>query len=334
MRKILFKYLSPTRAGVLKDGMIRFSQSSALNDPFESTAVVSTTAMLKQLDEEADLELERIIDEYGRDRLTPENHEQIGVARESAYRQIRAKVNPGKFGRRLKAMMGVEIGVLSLSRTSKSVLMWSHYAQDHTGFVIGLDPSHQFFFENDAKGMSTEAYDVTYGGLRAEIDPDDPEIYRKLLCQKSLAWKYEKETRVFRSLNAENSCGKDAKGLPVHLFCIPKEAICTIIFGANSSPSLRAEVFNYVQLQNISARVYQARISESSFRIFFDAIGKGFPIPGSDWNMTSNSFPQCAGVLPFEMEEVIYGRYLYHGIYRYPSPSAANIINLDNNWIK
>lgn len=97
---------------------------------------------------------------------------------------------------------------------------------------------------------------------------------------------------------------------------------------------MRAEVFNYVQLQNISARVYQARISESSFRIFFDAIGKGFPIPGSDWNMTSNSFPQCAGVLPFEMEEVIYGRYLYHGIYRYPSPSAANIINLDNNWIK
>jgi site-specific DNA-adenine methylase len=35
---IVYKYLSPNRASVLENGLIRFTQSGALNDPFETTA--------------------------------------------------------------------------------------------------------------------------------------------------------------------------------------------------------------------------------------------------------------------------------------------------------
>ncbi|EQM49643.1 hypothetical protein D051_4091 [Vibrio parahaemolyticus VPCR-2010] len=30
-------------------------------------------------------------------------------------------------------------GYLSLSKTNKNILMWSHYAQNHEGFVLGFD---------------------------------------------------------------------------------------------------------------------------------------------------------------------------------------------------
>lgn len=334
MRRILFKYLTPERASVLDNGLIRFSQAPALNDPFESTALVATASMIKQLDEETDAEIENLIDEYGRDKLLPSDLEKIKLAREMAYRQVRRKVTPGRFGRQLMAMMSAHIGVLSLSRSSKSVLMWSHYARDHTGFVIGLDPSHQFFCEKNAEGNFTEAYDVSYDRDRIAVDQSDPDIYRKLFCQKSPAWKYERETRIFRHLDDESLCGKDAKGIPIHLFCIPKEAICTIIFGANSSPLLRATVFNYICSNEIKAKVYQARISHSNFRIHFNLINSPFSWPGRCWNMISNIFPQCGDINYLDLEELTYGRYLYHGVYRYPSPNAAILLNLENKSIK
>jgi hypothetical protein len=34
---IVYKYLPPNRTSVLEEGLIRFTQSGALNDPFETT---------------------------------------------------------------------------------------------------------------------------------------------------------------------------------------------------------------------------------------------------------------------------------------------------------
>ncbi|EPJ44297.1 MAG: hypothetical protein OFPII_35920 [Osedax symbiont Rs1] len=36
-------------------------------------------------------------------------------------------------------------GILSMTERIDNLLMWSHYADSHTGFVIGFDPSHDFF---------------------------------------------------------------------------------------------------------------------------------------------------------------------------------------------
>ena len=36
-------------------------------------------------------------------------------------------------------------GYLSMSSTNSSILMWSHYANNHEGYIIGFDPKHSFF---------------------------------------------------------------------------------------------------------------------------------------------------------------------------------------------
>lgn len=329
MRRLLFKYLAPDRASVLQNGLIRFSQAAALNDPFESTAAVSTAALIEQLKSDADVELEKIVDEYGREGLDPADFDLIETARERAYYQIRSKLTPGRFGRQVIGMTSTQIGILSLSKSSKSVLMWSHYALDHTGFVIGLNALDPFFFQPDGDGRLSEAQDVLYSSLRAEVDLDDPNRYRKLLCQKSIAWKYERETRLFRLLTAENQWGVDGKGIPLHLFSIPQAAICKIIFGANSSAALRSKIFHYTRLNKIVADIYQSKISHNSFRLIFDKINKPYFHHGADWKIVDYVFSQCSESLPFEIEEIFFGQYLYYGVYRYPAPNIPMLCTLD-----
>jgi Protein of unknown function (DUF2971) len=43
--------------------------------------------------------------------------------------------------------------------------MWSHYARDHTGFVIGFDTSHQYFQKKEHRGL----WKVQYQDVRPEF---------------------------------------------------------------------------------------------------------------------------------------------------------------------
>src|SRR5260370_37668198 len=56
--QIAYKYLHPDRLDVLKNGLIRFTQAAALNDPFESTPCL--------------IELERYLRNQGRERIAKE----------------------------------------------------------------------------------------------------------------------------------------------------------------------------------------------------------------------------------------------------------------------
>lgn len=48
------------------------------------------------------------------------------------------KMSPANIGFELMDRVNKCLGILSLSRTFTNLLMWSHYANNHTGFVIGL----------------------------------------------------------------------------------------------------------------------------------------------------------------------------------------------------
>ncbi len=51
----------------------------------------------------------------------------------------------GKIPAVLQRAANSHIGALSLSETFSNVLMWSHYASQHRGYVIAFDASHAFF---------------------------------------------------------------------------------------------------------------------------------------------------------------------------------------------
>lgn len=152
----------------LSNGLIRLSQSSCLNDPFEMALTDSTNSKLSYQFEGGD----------GKEYTTSR-----AVGAESVM----------KF-----------MGVVSLSETKDNLLMWSHYADSHRGVVIEFDveESEPFTLFNMPKksGFSSKWIfeRVNYRKTRWLEDPalkSDDDIMKHYILTKSDEWIYEKEHR-------------------------------------------------------------------------------------------------------------------------------------------
>jgi hypothetical protein len=94
--------------------------------------------------------------------------------------------------------------ICSFSARNDSILMWSHYADNHRGFCIeykleGLEPSHPFRRKLYPVIYSDDLYDLAFfveslaGPNRADFTPMAPILP---LLHKFSGWKYEEEWRV------------------------------------------------------------------------------------------------------------------------------------------
>lgn len=105
------------------------------------------------------------------------------------------------------------VGVFSLSKTPTHVLLWSHYAANHTGFCVGFrlpdsltthENSHQIIGASDV-GYSTGNPFVEYFReiAAAPAIPEWGEFWVTLLsvgmAVKAESWKYEEEVRILRA---------------------------------------------------------------------------------------------------------------------------------------
>lgn len=276
MPRILFKYLPSSRATVLLNGVIRFTQVGALNDPFESRPSIQAEHLVPSLIEEYTRRLDELASVWNNGQLTRQEQDELEQAKRELDGYIRRRIAPHRLGQDAMRMIGAKLGVLSLSKTRKSLLLWAHYAAGHSGFVIGLDEENEFFSEIDGAGQPSKVHDVLYRKTRQAAAHGIPteEDYQALLCQKSPDWEYEEEVRIFRILtDATRSSVRDEQGFPVQLLGFPKSAVKQVIFGANSNYALQSELRRYLKLHKIDAKVYRARIKHDCFEIEFDEVG-------------------------------------------------------------
>ncbi|ODM31429.1 hypothetical protein A6779_17855 [Marinobacter adhaerens] len=119
------------------------------------------------------------------------------------------------------------VAVLSLTRAPSNPLMWAHYGQDHSGFVIGYDVSDSFLSSEEYNLIPVSAGDVVYtstksphildpemmrriqnifmsgmGELRRIRDPETLSLARKIFLTKHASWVYEEEVRVVKVLDS------------------------------------------------------------------------------------------------------------------------------------
>lgn len=95
------------------------------------------------------------------------------------------------------------VGVCSLSRKALNILMWSHYADKHNGFVVEFDiPTVEALLPTQDPYERSIAvlcpHQVLYEKARPEVNPLDTPINNvgKQLLTKSADWAYEAEERV------------------------------------------------------------------------------------------------------------------------------------------
>jgi len=172
---------------------------------------------------------------------------------------------------------------LSLSRTKENLLLWSHYADSHQGYVIEFDENNDFFKSNLEEGIEKSLL-VSYTSQRPIIKIADdeefhyqfgdffPEELAKILGHKPIDWAYEEEVRVFRNISKLPGRGSCKKLYQIILVNIPPDAIIGIYLGANMEQSKQDEIIKACKNNDLHIPIYKALLSHTSYSLEFSIL--------------------------------------------------------------
>lgn len=163
--------------------------------------------------------------------------------------------------------------VACLSEDFQSILMWSHYGDNHKGFVLNYDFKSRYSIETNIPGVKAsefldkklfpvsytdERYDATYYvefhfienffrrlGLEFTQPFFDKLFYYKILLFKSNNWKYEQEWRIIKQTNIDYNDNKLDIGFINDI--LPKE----IILGAHIKKENKNKLVEIAKKKNI-----------------------------------------------------------------------------------
>ncbi len=279
---IFYKYVSAERIDILQNRLIRFTQPNAMNDPFEAKPhfyKLGSEAFAKNYAEAIRRFPFRVWNDYckaigkdpGRFALANKIENDPDYA-EWLYTNLH-KQNPQYLLPNLRERfynLHNTAGILSLSETPDNLLMWAHYTEGHTGFVLMLDGSHNFFKGDRALHGFAKPEPVEYKyelpRLRVEETFENP-VMSKIFFVKGLDWKYEKEWRYLKFRANANKRFRDSNSLDVNLFRLPPKYVIGVILGCYRSKELEKEIltlqredpeFSHLQIR-------QARADEKQY---------------------------------------------------------------------
>lgn len=281
----LYKYFSPDRVAVVTSGLVRYSPMGAFNDPFEGqpevTSLTTKAGALNSLDELLPLEARTAYD-----ALTPEARAALPYA---VFEKLVVEHMHANKPKLLAALHGMTpfvqafmtrkfdelLGAFCLSEVPDSLLMWSHYAASHTGFVLAFDAKHAHFHEEkSADDEFRHLRRVIYREARPSAVLTDFEGIDVFLV-KSGHWAYEREWRIFRALS-EASVVYPGAPFSTHLFRFPPSALQAVVLGARSSvetaSTIAAAIRENAELSHVKLK--RAKLDRSDFllRISDEAI--------------------------------------------------------------
>lgn len=226
-KNLLHKYVTVATLRRMLDGTIRMTQPSAFNDPFEllPEIVVRKSHPEGPLPLSFDIRAPRREIQIGQSGPLPDDC----TSSDFISRQILDDLNH-------------HVGILCLSRTPNSILMWSHYADQYQGAVISFDADHEFF----ANQISVE-YVTERPRIPIETYTSDP-IPLAELCNKSEEWQYEHEVRIARLLSeCKKTVHVDPRGFPVFTADLPQDAIVSIALGERTPVAQQKEIYTLVK---------------------------------------------------------------------------------------
>lgn len=301
----LYKYLEPSRTDILENLMIRFSRPNDFNDPFESLPslggiedlaledkfynenlkekfeALQNESLLKHLPSTVPIP-DEMKDSYTKMTLGEAVYKVFGIKNifkkvinefpEQVEEQIAIKINQD-FNRRF--------GILCLSETNDNLTMWSHYSQNHEGFVIGFNSESPFFDQRKNKmDLIRLLTKVNYLDERPELQLYNIKktsqelgeyIIKYSLLTKSVHWELEKEWRIILDLkNADTVKEFDNKN--IFLFKYPSSMLTSIYLGVKIDEVLKKKILQIVSNLNLNVPIFQAYRDSKKYKIIFRQI--------------------------------------------------------------
>lgn len=140
-------------------------------------------------------------------------------------------------------------GVACFTEQCQNHLMWSHYANNHTGFCIGYDEA--LVIQNPAVVASGRVQYSSESPIHRFFSEPLEELLRKAVFVKSQEWCYECEFRVIF----------DKQGI----LSLAADSIKEVILGCRAYPELREYVNNRLELEGI--KYWQMQEDYSSYSL-------------------------------------------------------------------
>lgn len=98
--------------------------------------------------------------------------------------------------REMRRHLSVKNGVLCMSESWDSPLMWAHYADSHKGMALGFEVPQAAFYKVNYTKTRPKLADL---GMSA-LDDLTPEDIKRLTRTKAHGWSYEREHRAYLAL--------------------------------------------------------------------------------------------------------------------------------------
>lgn len=234
--RTLYKYYPDSSLEyIFKNWTIRFTPAIAFNDPFECLPHVKSLAQKEYIENVVFGNIDDILKE----ETTNINGIDVNIVRELMQKKENKKivkdyvgssaVYAGKFAmQKIYEKASREIGVFCLSEEKLNLLMWSHYANSHRGFVVGFNMESEFFSNGYAlpiwKPRKIDYVLERPSKFLNEFSPDMKEIF----YTKGKVWDYEKEWRMLAPLELPLAW---VEGSVKGVHPLPRIAVSEVIFG-------------------------------------------------------------------------------------------------------
>ena len=143
-------------------------------------------------------------------------------------------------------------GICCFSKKNADLLMWSHYADSHTGICLGFDVKKD-------PGFFTFPINVNYQDAYPKIDISEEGKYNEyvntLMSTKYSEWSYEEEIRIMKKSNKAYS--------------FEPSALVSVTFGCKVEDAVIEEVKHVVKTNpNLKhVKFYKAVIDETDFKL-------------------------------------------------------------------
>ena len=246
----------------IENGKLKFSPPIEFDDPFElrpqpgdpTLSIEDSNIFLGD-----DL---RMRDWYNSTKSTTPFDEWLGPRRASppefnlevarVLREVIENYCPGAL-----ASISKEYGMACFSETASDVRMWSHYADEHKGIVVGLDRNSLGINLLPVRCKSERVHFTA-----SQFTNPQPSWVVELLTTKSEDWRYQKEWRAVLRLGEPPLKYDDQLG--AHVYEVPREAIKRVL---SKQTMLRRPYADQFQTGNIAEpipRILKLRIHRSA----------------------------------------------------------------------
>lgn len=291
--KLLFKYVSPESGrAVLENFTFRLSQPTLFNDPFDCQVRLRYCPPFEECVDELRAEIAGVLSgqirNFSPNSVISEKIRWIarrintGIAKPDALNSflegmLRQRIaSPREFEQEIHEKVTRSLAsakILCLTKTFDSLLMWSHYASEHRGIVLGVTPrsyDSQFSVARPVEYsdylpliLTKEEVAKSYTGQVSLGDYSQVKsILERVIYTKSTHWSYEQEWRMMVGDGFEPEKETEfVKFSPLDLDCI--------ILGCRVDDSLCKYCFELRDKRVPHMKLFQAEKAQDRFGLEF-----------------------------------------------------------------